>query len=195
MKPVCDNFKFTGRAEGGTCLIPAVAKRGEQPSYGGCDPCRFNKAKGQMRAAFKAGGPTQVTIEAQQPLTPEQMAARCADRDKITRALWEELHGRWKVADLSTAGASEGEKAWLAAFLTRVPCGDCKQHWSQWTAANPPDLNSAPAYFAWGWRGHNAVNVIRGVAPMDLLTAAALYGLAEGQLNGLRPAVNGPSTP
>jgi formate-dependent nitrite reductase cytochrome c552 subunit len=68
--------------------------------------------------------------------------------------LWAELHGR----AAAFAGDVDGERKWLAEFAARLGCGDCKRHWLQWVAENPPDLASAEAYRAWTVRAHNAVN-------------------------------------
>lgn len=87
--------------------------------------------------------------------------------------LWAELHRRpWSM------GAPEQELAWLAAFVARLPCGECRGHWLAWTAENPPDLSTAESYFVWTWRGHQAVNAKLNRPGLSLAEALARWRLA-----------------
>jgi hypothetical protein len=63
----------------------------------------------------------------------------------------------------------------LDAWSTRVPCGDCKRHWDEWRKANPADLSSPAAYFAWTVAAHNAVNRRLGKPEMSVDDARTLY--------------------
>jgi hypothetical protein len=72
-----------------------------------------------------------------------------------TAALWRELHLRaLYTVDLS------GEAAWLAGWLAKLPCGDCKVMAAKWLSVNPWDLSSPAAYFAHTVAFHNSVNAV-----------------------------------
>lgn len=70
-----------------------------------------------------------------------------------TAELWLELH-HWAIAITDPSAAP----AWIAAWSARIPCGDCRRHWSTWYAANPADLSSPAGMFEWSIHAHNAVN-------------------------------------
>lgn len=73
-------------------------------------------------------------------------------RDKLTRALWTDLHAQpFKPGGLTLE--------WLAAFEKRVPCGDCIAHWRKIVAANPLPANATPQQkYLWTVDRHNDVN-------------------------------------
>lgn len=71
----------------------------------------------------------------------------------VTQGLWKELHVRainWKGGD---------DSEWQVAFERRVPCGQCKSHWSFFKCKYPPDY---ARYFAWTVDAHNSVNARLG---------------------------------
>lgn len=86
-------------------------------------------------------------------VAPAASTANRAPGQSATSALWRELHLRaLHAVDLSQ------EPAWLAAWLSRVPCGTCKIYAVKCLAEHPWDLSSAESYFAHGVKFHNAVN-------------------------------------
>lgn len=71
----------------------------------------------------------------------------------VTRGLWKELHLR----AINWIGGDDSE--WQVAFERRVPCGQCKSHWSLFKGKYPPDYAH---YFAWTVDAHNSVNARLG---------------------------------
>lgn len=67
-------------------------------------------------------------------------------------SMWAELH-RWAFrADLARA------RDWLDAFSAKIPCGECRVHWSGLLRRLPPDASSHDRLFRWTVDAHNAVN-------------------------------------
>jgi hypothetical protein len=67
----------------------------------------------------------------------------------------------------------EGE--WLEEFARRLPCGECRAHWSKLLAELPPELASREKYFAWTVAAHNAVNRRLGKPEMPEAEARQLH--------------------
>lgn len=67
--------------------------------------------------------------------------------------MWKELH---KFARVETT--QEAREHFLASFTTRIPCGDCKNHWKGLLKTDPPDFSTAETFFRWSVQMHNAVN-------------------------------------
>lgn len=81
-------------------------------------------------------------------------------------AMWAELHRR----PLESQG---DDAAWLEAFARRISCGDCREHWRSWVAANlPPE----PLTFEWTWRAHRAVSERLGKPSPTFEEARAYWG-------------------
>jgi hypothetical protein len=94
------------------------------------------------------------------------------------RRLWGELH--------RFAASWEGDRAvalaWLADFRSRLPSGSgcaCRAGWDEAIAADPPDLSSAQALMAWGWRIHNRINVKLDKPAVGWDEAARQWGWPE----------------
>ncbi len=64
-------------------------------------------------------------------------------------AKWAELHRR------ALAFEGSDDSTWLIIFASKLPCGDCKQHWQEMVLRTPPDWSR---YFAWTVDRHNEVN-------------------------------------
>lgn len=112
---------------------------------------------------------------------PQVVTLNASARDASTRHLWAELHARpWLPGFDATR-----EREWLAKFEKQIPCGDCQKHWLELTAAHPPDLSSAAAYFAWTVGRHNDVNRRLGKPEWSVDEATAHYS----------PRSSVPSTP
>jgi hypothetical protein len=96
-------------------------------------------------------------------MPPRTMAERETMESRWARVgpkLWAELHAR----PAKYQGDVAAEMEWLEGFAGRLSCGECKTHWRKMTAATPPDLTSAAAYYQWTVDSHNAVNVRLGKA-------------------------------
>lgn len=90
----------------------------------------------------------------------------------LTARLWIELHLWALVADEANSPISE-KTEWMEAWALKVPsCGECRQWWATWYAANPLDSNHT---FAWTVKAHNAVNVKLRVKVWDVEIARAHY--------------------
>lgn len=44
------------------------------------------------------------------------------------------------------------------AFVSSLPCEECRIHARDYARRHPPDFSSSDAYQTWAWRFHNAVN-------------------------------------
>lgn len=77
---------------------------------------------------------------------------------RVGPKMWAELHAR----PAAYTGDAAIEREWLESFAERIACGECKTHWRAMTAATPPDLASAGAYYQWTVAAHNTVNVRLG---------------------------------
>ncbi len=80
--------------------------------------------------------------------------------------LWADLHRA--ALSAPTAGAFA---AFLGAFRARVPCGECRSHWSAWVEEHPP----GPDAFAWSVEAHNSVNARLGKPLLPVEQARALW--------------------
>lgn len=78
-------------------------------------------------------------------------------------ALWGELHTFCR----DFIGTPDEFATWLAGYLKRLPCGDCRKHSREWVKANPPTSD----LFAWSVDWHNAVNTRLGKATMTVEAA------------------------
>jgi len=70
--------------------------------------------------------------------------------------LWEQLHRN------ALGYRGNDDSVFLTKWASRIPrytkgCR-CKEFWTKWRRANPPDFSSPEAYFAWTVKAHNAVN-------------------------------------
>ena len=65
------------------------------------------------------------------------------------RELWAELHDR-----------PDADAAYIADFIRRIPCGECRGHWLQILAEHPPRFGDE--WFDWTVQVHNAVNAHLG---------------------------------
>lgn len=95
-------------------------------------------------------------------------------------ALWDWLHDRPKIADLSTEEGRRAELGELSKFDQWVGrdlggCS-CSNHWHTLRAATPPILSSPLAYARWGWSMHNAVAKIVGNLPITFEAAIRIRG-------------------
>jgi hypothetical protein len=99
-------------------------------------------------------------------------------RQTLGPLMWAELHS------LSEVPSEE----WLAHFAARVPCGECRFHWSNICRIMPPDTGSLAAFRRWTWRAHDAVNRLIGRAAVAFDRAAEMWGW-EVETNGDRSEV------
>jgi hypothetical protein len=72
--------------------------------------------------------------------------------------LWETLHNRAEQYEMDV----EGELRWIGIFKSWIPCGECKNHFTEILHANPPDLSSKLSYREWAVAVHNTVNALLG---------------------------------
>lgn len=66
---------------------------------------------------------------------------------------------------------------WFAIWQAEIPnigC-DCRKHWKELVAANPPDFSSRESFFAWSVDRHNDVNAKLGKPPVSLEEARKLH--------------------
>lgn len=85
---------------------------------------------------------------------PNPANEKLNDTTKWGPILWNELHSRTASYGMDQIA----EERWLKIFTTWVPCGKCRRHWKELTAANPADLSSPKAYRDWAIKMHNEVN-------------------------------------
>lgn len=86
--------------------------------------------------------------------------------------------GFWMCIHLTGADATSPEKAqfycdWLRMIISKLPCGDCRNHAAEYITLNPPEL--AEDAFIHSWRFHNTVNRRLKKPEMDYSTAAQMY--------------------
>lgn len=130
----CDYWQDIGAAWGGKCTL---GLHGGMPSYGVCSACPKCKSP-----------PVKLNVP-----PPGVLMAVSGPK------LWAELHAR---AQQPGAIDTLTETAWLSAFGNRVPCGICRQHWTEHMHQSPPNLSSREAYYRWTVMVHNRVNVALG---------------------------------
>lgn len=125
-----------------------MRERYEMPEGDVCPPERGAKPWGYVRVTVRGA----------------EVIRAAVPRDDLLRRMWGELHARpWAW------GGADAEAAWLSSsFARRVPCGECRKHWSEILAAMPPDLSSADRYFAWTVAAHNEVNRLLGKPEMSV---------------------------
>lgn len=72
---------------------------------------------------------------------------------------WAWLH-RLAIAypDAPTAGDASGTFARIWAFVSGLPCAECRVHATAYVAARPPPLGGSEELQHWAWEFHNAVN-------------------------------------
>lgn len=85
------------------------------------------------------------------------------------RRLWALIH-RWPFVR-GVAGA----EAMLGRVARRLPCGRCRANLAADLLADPPDLSSPAALFAWGVRLHDRVSVRRGEPTIGVERARAIW--------------------
>ncbi len=81
-------------------------------------------------------------------------------------AKWAEFHRRTLLME------GVDDSTWLIVFASKLPCGDCKQHWQAMVLRTPPDFSR---YFAWGVDRHNEVNRRLGKPELTEAEARALW--------------------
>lgn len=146
----CAHWSDCGVGGGGCCsLNPIVGGRhvGPRPSFGVCNLCTHNKARGSDIAAA-------VALAAAKPWGP---------------AAWRQLHLRPLTCDLAR------EDYWLSHQMP-MQCGECSREWGKLLRESPPDLSSRLAYARWTWMAHNAVNQRLGKPEFVWDEAVKLYG-------------------
>lgn len=100
--------------------------------------------------------------------------AGCGTRDSADPAVWGPKHWRALHARPDMPDALGGEAKWLAAFISALPCAECKTHAAALRVGmGAPDFTDADAYFAWTVNFHNGVNSLLG---------KPAFSLAEAQL-------------
>jgi len=87
---------------------------------------------------------------------------------ELQRKLWEELHTYKWISEEET-------KIWFNFFCLRVPCGECRVHWSNLISEFPPDFSSQNSFFEWGVEAHNKVNKRLGKPQISLDDAKRLW--------------------
>jgi hypothetical protein len=97
--------------------------------------------------------------------------------------LWKELH-RWALS----AHLQVDQREWLKNFTNKIACGECKTHWLQWTARNPPDFTSHEALFIWSVNAHNSVNERLGKPTMTVEDARRRWSRPDTPAASPRPA-------
>lgn len=115
-------------------------------------------------------------------LAPIEAQAR-AHESKVTGAklmllqgpaLWAELHTRaFKTSAPGFPILIAEERAWLNAFISKLPCGECKANAVKHLRELPPDFG---AYFAWSVAFHNLVNKLIGNPEFSIEEARARWG-------------------
>ncbi len=96
--------------------------------------------------------------------------------------MWAELHLWAQRADLPSASG------WLANFARRIPCGECRHHWSSFSRLTPPDCTSHSTLFAWTVSAHNAVSRRLGKPEMSIEDARVRWSQESTQPTVVRPA-------
>lgn len=108
---------------------------------GGC--CALGKFGGRPSAGLCA---TCLGIAKPAPTPPAKGVAN------TFAELWGEIH--------------DPARSWSPDFIqsiaNRLPCGDCRDHFRAYVAANPPPIGDDVACHAWGIALHNAVNARLG---------------------------------
>lgn len=69
-------------------------------------------------------------------------------------ALWKVLHDRTIEYSMDI----ESEKRWIKIFHSWIPCGVCKDHFTEILNEFPVDLSSKESYKKWAIDIHNIVN-------------------------------------
>jgi hypothetical protein len=87
--------------------------------------------------------------------------------------LWDALHLR--AAQMGEELYQEAERKWIGAWISAVPCGDCRKHAIELLMAFPPDLSSGDAYRRWTIEFHNLVNERLGKPRMELPKAVKYW--------------------
>jgi hypothetical protein len=93
------------------------------------------------------------------PALPATTPPPC--HDATFRELWEEIHDP----------ARKWEKAFQFSIWLRLPCGDCKKHFTEYVQEHPIPFGDDAACWTWGVRFHDAVNARLGKPIMGLEAA------------------------
>lgn len=64
------------------------------------------------------------------------------------------------------------------AFVSGLPCAECREHATRHVARCPPDLASTGALQAWAWRFHNMANARLGKRLISYGAYRRLYAAA-----------------
>ena len=155
----CEHYT-TRDARSGYC---ALRRHGDAPlSIGFCE-------RAECRVPVVVG----VTIARKVPSPAKRHENKKA---ALGRALWAEMHARWANADPAMWDPL-AERAWLAAWLLRVPkinC-TCRAHAARYVTIHPPTLATPADAFVWSVAFHNAVNERRRVPRLLLIEALAKW--------------------
>lgn len=144
----CGHWSACDNLDGGCCALNLY---GGRPSFGVCNGCEHNPARGKLNAPYQPGP------------TPAEWGP----------AAWSAFHAR----PLDYTGDAPAELAWLTTFANSLPGGcACKADWRALVAAHPPDLSSAEAYARWGWSMHEAVNAKLSKSPVTWEDARRTWG-------------------
>lgn len=144
MKPDCQYWSPCGVIGGGCCALVPLTIYGANPSFGGCNQCEHNKAKGQP--LFDAAGNPLVQLNVP---TPEQRAEAEAARIGKFRAAWRAIHTEAAAGRLTDAKVDQ--------IVKGLPCGSCGPGFAliRQSEPIPPDADGQFALTV-GW--HNCVN-------------------------------------
>lgn len=75
----------------------------------------------------------------------------------------------WNVLH-TYAGKNQYDKAWLDKFTSYIPCGTCREHFSE--MERPTDQNT---FLSWTIVAHNKVNKRLGKPEFDTMKALSFY--------------------
>lgn len=126
-----------------------------------------------VRAYFEVNPPLRRPAPAQTAKKP----VIAADSHSANRALWKELHLHALLMTAPPVPVVEG--IWVGRWLAKLGgCSACLNDAAAWISANPPDVSSSEALFAWSVSLHNYVNRKIGKAEWTLPEAISHYRTA-----------------
>lgn len=122
-------------------------------------PCHEHAREGTCGVEGAVVAVVGLTVSGKPAETPA--GGRVKGMERLGPILWRRLHM-----------AQDADRAWLDKFEMAIPCGECKKHWREVLAEDPPEFGGG--WFAWTWRVHNAVNVRLGMPELSLAEAEAV---------------------